>query len=109
MTNSSQAKERRRVSRFDAAAIPGFKYASRIGGQTVKLINISRGGALIESRERISAGTSIALRLNIEKDTHFIRGRILRSRTIPTRGRLYQSAIAFREDLTIIPASMDLI
>ncbi len=102
-----QASERRKAPRFNAAAIPGLKYASRIGGQTVKLINISRGGALIESRERISTGAGIALRLTTEKDTHFIKGRILRCRTIPMRGRLYQSAIAFREDLTIVPAGMN--
>ncbi len=107
MANPSQTKERRRAPRFDATAIPGFKYVSRLGGPTVQLINISRGGALIESRERISPGASVALRLTTENDAYFIKGRIVRSRAFPMRGRLYQSAIAFKEDFTIVPASTD--
>lgn len=99
--------DRRTALRFDASAAPTLKSANRIGGPAVKLINISRRGALVESRERISLGSSIALRLTTEKDVFFIKGRIIRSRTFPKIGRVFQSAIAFKEDLAILPANAD--
>jgi hypothetical protein len=100
-------KNRRAAPRFDASAIPALKSISRIGGPTVKIINISRRGALLESRERLAPGSSIALRLTTEKDVYFIKGRITRSQTYPRIGRAFQSAVAFREDFNILPASID--
>ena len=107
MHEPKKTEDRRTAPRFDPSVIPAFRYISRIGGSTIKLVNISRGGALVESRERISVGAGIALRLTTDEDVHFIKGRIVRSRTSPRMGRVFQSAIAFREDLTIIPASTD--
>ena len=101
-----QIEDRRKAPRFDASAIPTLKYISRIGGYIVKLINISRSGALIESRERISKGSSLSLRLTTENAVYFIKGRIVRYSTSPMKGRVFQSGIAFDKELTILPASI---
>ena len=105
--NYPQIGNRRAVPRFDASALPALKSISRIGGPTVKLINISRRGALVESRERLAPRSSIPLRLTTEKDVYFIKGQIIRSQTFPKIGRAFQSAIAFKEDFAILPASID--
>ncbi len=107
MHEQPKIEKRRKAPRFDASAIHTLKSISRIGGPTVKLINISRRGALVEGRERISPGSSIALRLTTEKDVFFVKGRIIRSRTLPKIGRVFQSAIVFKEDFALLPASTD--
>ena len=104
--NHQQTVDQRTTPRFDASAMPALKCISRVGGGKVKLINISRGGALIESRERISLGSSIAVRLTIDSGVHFIKGRIIRSRGFLKGGRVFQSAITFREDFKILPANV---
>jgi hypothetical protein len=97
---------RRTHPRFDSSAVPALKHISRVGGYKVKLINISRGGALIESRERIPIGSSISLRLTSENTVNFIKGRIVRSSTSPRKGRAFQSGIAFNEDFTGLPVTI---
>ena len=58
----------RRAPRFDASAIPSLKSARQIGGPEIKLIDISRGGALIEIQERLLPGTNFALQLVTDRN-----------------------------------------
>jgi hypothetical protein len=97
----------RTTTRFDASAMPALKSISQVKGDKVKLINISRRGALVEGHNRLSAGSSISLRLTAEKAVYFIKGRVVRSRTDPKRPRIYQSGIAFHEDFEILPAGSE--
>jgi hypothetical protein len=94
----------RRAPRFDASAIPSLKSAHQIGGPEIKLINISRGGALIEVQERLSPGTSFALQLVTAETVHLLHGRIIRC-YVYAIGKVvqYRCAIAFDEDFTILP------
>ena len=74
----------------------------------IKLINISRGGALIETQTRVLPGASISLRIDMAEAVHIVKGRILRSH-VHEVGKIiaYRSAIAFDEDFTIFPSNRD--
>jgi len=76
-----------------------------VAGPEVKLINISRGGALIESEARLSPGANICLRLVTAESVYLLKGQVVRSRASILVGAalLYQSAVSFEEALTILP------
>ena len=97
--------ERRKAPRLDAESIPFLIGAYQVGGPEVKLINISRGGALIESREPLAKGSEICLQLVTAGKVYLIRGRILRYYISFIAGNAlrYRSAIAFDKDLAIMP------
>lgn len=104
---SQQAIQDRRLSpRFGAYHIPGFKIISQVGGPEVKLINISRGGALIESAEHILPGPSTTLRILTAEAVHLIEGRIIHYGVSSLKNRMpqYQAVVIFNEDFTILPA-----
>ena len=99
----------RTAPRFDASAIPAFKSIHQVGGPEVKLINISRRGALIESRERILPGPSTSLRIVTAEAVYIIKGRVVHY-SIHSRNHKevhYHSAIVFDEDFTILPSGPD--
>ena len=94
-----------RGGRFGASSIRALKSVSQVGGPEVKLINISRRGALIEGPERMSLRSRISLRLTTAEEVYFLKGRIIRCRSFPIDARAikYQSAIIFDESFTILP------
>ena len=100
---------RRAVPRFDASVIPTLKSINRVGGPKVELINISRRGALIESREHMSSGSSISLRFVTTETAYVIKGRITRCSTSLTKKKSFQSAIAFDKDFTFLPTCIHLL
>lgn len=106
LSRQKDAKSRK-APRFDASVLLNFKSISRVGGIKVKLINISRRGALIESRERMSPRSHIFLRVTTDKAVYLIKGRVVRCSIPSMKGRVFQSAIAFNEDFTILPAGLD--
>ena len=95
---------RRKAPRFDASAIPALRSVHLDGGPKIKLINISRVGALIEVQERMLPGSRVTLKFVTAEMVHFIKGRIVRCNvdTID-RGFACQCAIAFDKDFTILP------
>lgn len=102
-----KAAKSRGAARYDASSMLALKSISQVGGDKVKLINISRRGALIESRKRLSPGSTISLRLIIGESVYFIKGRIVRSINSPTAGRVFRSGITFHEDFSALPAHDD--
>ncbi len=102
-------KNRRRMPRLDATALPFLKSVNQVGGPEVKLINISRRGALIESQVRLTTGSSICLRLAIAETVYLLKGRVLRYSVSSLVGSSlrYQSAIVFDEDFAIMPESTE--
>ena len=95
---------RRNAPRFDASAIPSLKSVHLVEKMGVKLINISRSGALIEAQERMSPGSSVSLQLVTKEKVYLLEGKILRSCVYAIDKELtYQCAIAFDEELTILP------
>ncbi len=105
--------DRKTAPSFDASAIAGFQSIYRVGGSEVKLIIISRSGALIESPELLSMGSSITLQIVTAEEVHMVKGQII-GRTINYRisssnkKTLHcEAVIAFDKDFTILPASAD--
>ena len=94
-----------RAARLDASAIRTLKSVSQVGGPEIKLINISRRGALIESPERKSLRSRISLRLATEEEAYLLKGRIIRCSTCPMNPEVlkYRYAIIFDKDFSILP------
>ena len=99
---------RRKAPRFDSSAIPDQKKVHLVDGPDVKLINISRGGALVETQERITPGSQVSLRLVAAETVYRLNGRILRCYVYEIDKILtYQCAIAFDEDFTLLPSGKE--
>jgi len=95
---------RRQAPRFDASAIPSLRSVYLDGGPRVKLINISRVGALIEIQERMLPGSRVTLKFVTAEMIHFVEGRIVRC-SVDSIDKVCscQCAIAFDKDFTILP------
>lgn len=100
---------RRAAPRFNVSGIPDFKGINLAEGPEVKLVNISRYGALIESRERLSTGPGIFLAITLGDKVHNIKGRVIHCCIHSRKNReiQYQTAVAFHEDFSILPAGPD--
>ncbi len=97
--DGSPERERRIDQRLPATAIRALKSVKLLAGEGVRLINISRGGALLESNISMKPGSHISIRLETTEAVFTIRGRVLRSRATKMDGRhlVFQSAIQFDE------------
>jgi hypothetical protein len=91
---------RRAWPRIPAAQLPQLS-ATLTTGPDIRLIDISRGGALFECSKRLVPSSAVALRLVTPDGAHIVRGRVVRSRIVRMeRGGLgYQAAVAFNEAL----------
>jgi hypothetical protein len=90
--------DKRQYPRVPAEAVPDL--TAQLGSDTdVRLIDISRGGALFECQTRLLPGSPVAMRLVTREGAHVVRGRVLRSRMVRLEsGRLgYEAAVAFSE------------
>ena len=100
---------RRKAPRFDASAIPSLKSVHLDEGPEIKLINISRVGALIEIQERMLPGSRVSLKFVTSEMVHFIDGRIVRC-NVDSIDKVFscQCAIAFDKDFTILPPDKEI-
>ena len=98
--SATTAADRRVWPRIPASQLPGLS-VNLTTGPDIRLIDISRGGALFECSKRLVPASTVALRLVTPDGTHIVRGRVVRSRIVRLeRGGLgYQAAIAFNETL----------
>ena len=99
-TSATTAADRRVWPRIPASQLPDLS-VNLTTGPDIRLIDISRGGALFECSKRLVPASTVALRLVTPDGTHIVRGRVVRSRIVRLeRGGLgYQAAIAFNETL----------
>lgn len=95
--------DRRTSPRYESSAIPNLKSINQIGGPEVKLINISRSGALIEGPERMSPGSVIWLQIVTTGAVYHLKGHVVCSTTSSMNDQSFQSAIAFDRDFTVLP------
>lgn len=97
--------ERRASPRLPPSAIPSLKGVKLVAGPEVRLVNISRGGALIESEARLSPGSNLCLRLVTAESVYLLKGHVLRSKvaSLAGGGLRYQSAVSFNEEFSILP------
>ena len=88
--------ERRASPRLSPDAFPSLNGAYLRGGASVELIDISTGGALVESEERLTPNTKISLKIATTEGTFLLQGRIVRSTISQLKGGpRYRSGIAF--------------
>jgi hypothetical protein len=90
------SSNRRQWARLEPSAVPFLKSVTFSQGSEVQVVNISRGGILLETEVRLRPQMKIMLKLVTDEVTVKIQGRILRSAISSLQGiPLYRSAIAF--------------
>ncbi len=96
--------ERRDAARWPAPHVPWFRDVKLISGPEVQLLNVSRGGALLEGETYLSPRSMVAVRLDTTDATLLIKGRVLRSVVASESDHrtLYHTGIAFDQDLHIM-------
>src|SRR5262245_66002085 len=97
---ATSTADRRVWPRIPAKEVPKLT-AELTTGPDIRLIDISKGGALFECSKRLVPSSTVALRIVTPDGTHIVRGRVVRSRIVRLeRGGLgYEAAIAFNETL----------
>jgi hypothetical protein len=102
-----KGEEKRSSPRLPPSAIAALKSARIVAGPEVVLINISRGGALIETEARLMPGSTANIRLVAADAVFLIRGRVLRSQARSFQGPVlrFHCAIAFDEDFSLLADS----
>jgi len=93
--------DRRRMRRLDALTKHGIVSACVRPGHRARLIDVSAGGALIETGHRLLPGTSVELQVQTGTDRASIRGQVLRCAVVRVRPTwvCYRGAIAFDRHL----------
>jgi hypothetical protein len=94
--------ERRTSPRLPPDAFPSLSGAYLRGDSSVNLIDISTGGALVESEERLAPSTKICLKVVTTDGTFMLHGRVLRSTISQLKGGpRYRSGIAFDREFPL--------
>ncbi|HYK90265.1 MAG TPA: PilZ domain-containing protein [Acidobacteriota bacterium] len=97
-------EDRRSSPRLPPAAFPSLKGVCLVSGTEVVLINISKGGALLECAERLAPSTRVSLRVITSEGIIQLYGQILRSTISHLNGGLrYRSAVAFEQEFPLQP------
>jgi hypothetical protein len=69
----------------------------------LSLVNISRGGALLQSRQVLRVNLKIALKVAVGGKIHKVMGRVLRSNIVGLQGGVqYHSAVIFEEEFSAL-------
>jgi hypothetical protein len=91
--------------RFNASAISNLKSVCQDGRLEVKLINISKRGALIEGPESGAPRSRISLQLITDEEAYKLKGRIIRCHTFPMSDTFIKCryAILFDEEFAALP------
>jgi hypothetical protein len=100
---STVVRERRAFPRRPASELTFLKSVKLLAGPDVRLIDVSRGGAQLESDTPLPPGTRVCLRLVTTDTTLLIDGRVLRSRVSCLQPGLvrYRSAVAFDQEVAL--------
>jgi hypothetical protein len=92
----------RRWRRYDISAVPSIKGVRSNSGTRIRIVNISRGGALLQTNERTALRKMIQLNLETAEGTMQLGGLVLRSSVSFLKGMPhYQAAIVFDHPLQI--------
>jgi len=96
------AYERRATPRISTAGTHGMERARLRPGRTAYIVDLSAGGALIETDWRLLPGTRVELQLGEPATIYRVAGRILRCHvSLLDRERIrYRGALAFEERLS---------
>ena len=93
----------RQWPRLNPDNTPSLKGITLSQGNEAQVVDISRGGALIETDVRLCPQTKIGFKVQTTEGTFRITGSVLRSSIKSLQGTpIYQSAIVFENPLTIL-------
>jgi hypothetical protein len=94
-------ERREHARRIAAARLNLSAFISR--GQTVRLINVSKRGALVESDVRLCPGNTVSLRFVTSEKELSLAGCIIRSSVSQMSGSklVYRTALSFSEDIPL--------
>jgi hypothetical protein len=98
---SGTAPDRRSTRRREAFEEHRIVSTSVRPGHPARLIDVSAGGALIETSHRLLPGTSVELQVDTGTDRTNVRGRVVRCLVVRLRPTwvCYRGAIAFERHL----------
>jgi hypothetical protein len=100
--------DRRKAERLEPSALPSLKGVRLVPGSEIRLINISSGGALLESSDRILPDAKLCIRLIAEDALYFLRGRVLQSRAALSGTSLtYECRVAFDQEFSLLSSNPD--
>ncbi len=101
----SDVIERRRSDRIESAESTWDRVRLRTGHE-ISLVNVSGGGALVETSARLLPGTAIVLHVLTDHQTVAVRARVTRCYVCAidkTAGVRYRGALAFSENAHSAP------
>jgi hypothetical protein len=91
----------RRFPRHPAARLPSLR-ASILAGPDVRVINVARGGMLVESDVRLTPGSGVCLNVTLGDQVYQVAGRVSRVDASLNDGRVkYRAGIALDEEMAI--------
>ena len=94
---------KRQYTRLSPENTPSLKGISMSQGSTARVVDISRGGALIETDVRLCPQTKIGFKVLMANGDFRVTGSVLRSSIKSLKGApIYESAIVFENPLTIL-------
>jgi hypothetical protein len=98
---NGKSPERRGMRRLEALEDHGIVSASVRPGHRARLVDVSGGGALIETSHRLLPGAPVELQVESGTDRASIRGQVLRCAVVRVRPTwmCYRGAIAFDRHL----------
>lgn len=98
---SNGLSDRRGMRRLDGREAHGIVSACVRPGHHARLIDVSAGGALIETSHRLLPGASVELQVATGTDRTSVRGHVLRCAVVRVRPTwvCYRGAIAFDRHL----------
>ena len=108
-TEKIGVKDRRTSPRFSQTEIPDLQTAKLLDGPAARLINISRGGILLETAECMMPGGIVYIRLVAADAVFLLRGKVLRSRPSLMRNLSpsYETAVSLDGTLPVPVGSGD--
>jgi len=100
-------RNRRQYPRLKPSEVPGLKSAELSQGADIEIVNISRGGMLLETETRLGPDFKIILKVATNKGPFRVEGVVLRSAICSLNGRpMYRSAVKFKKPFELLDKSV---
>lgn len=106
MTRGSLGDDRRAWMRWTAAQCPWLRSIRLFPGTDLRLVNLSRGGALVELSARLLPGAWVRIRIVTAHELHVGRAQVVRCAVAMLGGGgglVYRAAIRFERGLQLQP------
>ncbi|MBN2321533.1 MAG: hypothetical protein JXR49_20820 [Acidobacteria bacterium] len=105
---SAEGSDRRRSPRLKPADLPFLKRVEFSKGSKIEIINISRGGLLLETVSRLGPDLKIAVKIVTTEGIFEVEGVTLRSSIFSLKGiPKYRTAIVFKEPFELMDDTED--